>query len=222
MLFKQHIPDNLLFISEGVAVKFTDIRYLRTEKLIFDAFAKLLSEKPYEKITVQDIADEAMINRATFYAHYADKDELQQGIQKQVLQQMSDMIDAAQIATGERVKVKRAEKLLTEFYHGLERNSAIAKIVLRSISQEVMQENFGRLMHEKYDHLLEKLNVIESGEQVPTEFIVAYLTSIFSGTLFWWIKSDFSMPAKELARLVLMLISNGHLTVMGVIIDRED
>ena len=39
---------------------------------------------------------------------------------------------------------------------------------------------------------------------------------------FWWIKSDFSMPAKELARLVLMLISNGHLTVMGVIIDRED
>lgn len=203
-------------------MKFTDIRYLRTEKLIFDAFAKLLSEKPYEKITVQDIADEAMINRATFYAHYADKDDLQQGIQKQVLQQMSDMIDAAQIATGERVKVKRAEKLLTEFYHGLERNSAIAKIVLRSISQEVMQENFGRLMHEKYDHLLEKLNVTESGEQVPTNFIVAYLTSIFSGTLFWWIKSDFSMPAKELARLVLTLISNGHLTVMGVIIDRED
>ena len=47
-------------------MKFTDIRYLRTEKLIFDAFAKLLSENPYEKITVQDIADEAMINRATF------------------------------------------------------------------------------------------------------------------------------------------------------------
>ena len=43
-------------------MKLTDIRYLRTEKLIFDAFAKLLSEKPYEKITVQDIADEAMIN----------------------------------------------------------------------------------------------------------------------------------------------------------------
>ena len=77
MLFKQHIPDNLLFISGGVALKFTDIRYLRTEKLIFDAFAKFLSEKPYEKITVQDIADKAMINRATFYAHYADKDELQ-------------------------------------------------------------------------------------------------------------------------------------------------
>ena len=203
-------------------MKLTDIRYLRTEKLIFDAFAKLLSEKPYEKITVQDIADEAMINRATFYAHYADKDDLQKGIQQQVLEQMSDMIDAAQITNGERVKVKRAEKLLTEFYHGLEKNAAIAKIVLKSISQEVMQEEFGSLVHEKYDLLLAKLNVTESGEQVPTDFVVAYLTSIFTGTLLWWIKSNFSIPAKELARLVLTLVSNGHLTVIGVIIDRED
>ena len=66
------------------------------------------------------------------------------------------------------------------------------------------------------------MNVTESGEQVPTDFIVAYLTSIFTGTLMWWIMSDFSMPAKDLARLVLTLVSNGHLTVMGVIIDRED
>lgn len=163
-----------------------------------------------------------MINRATFYAHYADKDDLQKGIQQQVLEQMSDMIDAAQITNGERVKVKRAEKLLTEFYHGLEKNAAIAKIVLKSISQEVMQEEFGSLVHEKYDHLLAKLNVTESGEQVPTDFVVAYLTSIFTGTLLWWIKSNFSIPAKELARLVLTLVSNGHLTVIGVIIDRED
>ncbi len=38
----------------------------------------------------------------------------------------------------------------------------------------------------------------------------------------WWIQSDFDMPAKELARLVIKLISNGHLTVMGVNINRED
>ena len=42
-------------------MKRTDIRYLRTEKMIFDALTDLLSEKPYDKITVQDIADRAMI-----------------------------------------------------------------------------------------------------------------------------------------------------------------
>ncbi|WP_019323509.1 TetR/AcrR family transcriptional regulator [Streptococcus mutans] len=203
-------------------MKFTDIRYLRTEKLIFDAFVKLLSDKPYEKITIQDIADEAMINRATFYSHYADKDTLQQGIQKQMIEQLSDMIDAAQVTTDDTVKVKKAESLLSHYYHSLEKNPSIAKIVLKNISQEILQNDFSQLLRQKYDHLLTKLNVTESGEPVPTDFIVAYLTSIFVGTLMWWIQSDFDMPAKELARLVIKLISNGHLTVMGVNINRED
>ncbi len=202
-------------------MKFTDIRYLRTEKLIFDAFSKLLSEKDYEKITVQDIADKAMINRATFYAHYADKDELQRGIQKQMLEQMSEMIDAAQVAVGDIVRVKKGEKLLSDFYHSLEKNPPVAQIVVKSIAQEVMQSNFSKLLREKYANLLEKLNVTESGVPVPTDFIVAYLTSIFTGTLTWWIKSGFDMPAKELARLVITLISNGHLTVLGITINRD-
>ena len=202
-------------------MKFTDIRYLRTEKLIFDAFIKLLSQKDYEKITVQDIADGAMINRATFYAHYPDKDTLQQGIQEQLLNQLSDMIDAAQIAIGDTVKVKKAEDLLAKFYHDLEKNPAIAQIAFKSISQEKMQNDFSELLHEKYAHLIAKLNVTESGQSVPTNFIVSYLTSIFTGTLKWWIKSEFDMPSKELARLVIKLISNGHLTVMGVIINRD-
>ena len=202
-------------------MKFTDIRYLRTEKLIFDALISLLSEKSYEKISVQDITGRAMINRATFYAHYADKDQLQAGIQKQLMDQLSDMIDAAQVTSGDTVKVKKAEKLLADFYHGIEKDPAVAKIVSRSISQELVKEKFSQLLQEKYAHLLAKLNVLESGQPVPTDFIVAYLTSIFTGTLYWWLKSDFAMPAKELARLVITLISNGHLTVMGVIINRD-
>lgn len=203
-------------------MKFTDIRYLRTEKLIFDAFTKLLSQKSYDKITIQDIADEAMINRTTFYAHYADKDQLQKGIQEQMMMELSDMIDAAQITKGDTIKVKKAERLLTNFYRTLEKNQAIAKIVLLSISHEILQANFAKLLHDKYADILDKLNVIESGESVPTDFVVAYLTSIFTGTLLWWIKSDFDMSAKDLAHLVITLISNGHLTVMGITINRDE
>ncbi len=54
----------------------TDPRVLRTRKLIADAFQATLAEKGFEELSVQDVADHAGINRATFYAHYADKYDL--------------------------------------------------------------------------------------------------------------------------------------------------
>jgi AcrR family transcriptional regulator len=51
----------------------TDPRVTRTQNLIRDALKALLSEKSFESISVQDIAERATVNRATFYAHFQDK-----------------------------------------------------------------------------------------------------------------------------------------------------
>lgn len=45
----------------------------RTEKSIITAMVSLLQKKPFEKITVGDICDEALINHSTFYRHFNDK-----------------------------------------------------------------------------------------------------------------------------------------------------
>ena len=50
-----------------------DPRIRRTRKLLQDALRKLLEEKEFDKISVQDITEAATVNRATFYAHYDDK-----------------------------------------------------------------------------------------------------------------------------------------------------
>ena len=50
-----------------------DPRIRRTRRLLADALGHLLSEKEFEKISVQDIAEKAAVNRATFYDHYPDK-----------------------------------------------------------------------------------------------------------------------------------------------------
>ena len=52
-------------------VEKTDLRVIKTKKAIRRAFTELMSRKPLEEITVSDVAAEAMINRKTFYAHYA-------------------------------------------------------------------------------------------------------------------------------------------------------
>jgi AcrR family transcriptional regulator len=50
-----------------------DPRVKRTRKLLQDAFMALLAEKSFHAISVQDIAERATLNRATFYAHFEDK-----------------------------------------------------------------------------------------------------------------------------------------------------
>ena len=54
----------------------TDLRIIKTNKILFDALLKLMKKKNFEKIKISDICEEALINRSTFYAHYEDKYEL--------------------------------------------------------------------------------------------------------------------------------------------------
>jgi AcrR family transcriptional regulator len=54
----------------------TDPRIVRSRRMLMDSLLKLLSKKEFEDISVQEIADEATLNRATFYLHYPDKNAL--------------------------------------------------------------------------------------------------------------------------------------------------
>ena len=58
----------------------TDPRILRSRRMLMDSLARLLTKKEFEDISVQEIADEADLNRATFYLHYPDKAALLQSM----------------------------------------------------------------------------------------------------------------------------------------------
>jgi AcrR family transcriptional regulator len=60
------------------ATETTDPRILRSRRMLMDALARLLIKKEFEDISVQEIAEEATLNRATFYLHYPDKNALLQ------------------------------------------------------------------------------------------------------------------------------------------------
>lgn len=53
--------------------KTMDPRVRRTRQLLHDALDRLLETRDFEAISIQEIADAATVNRATFYDHYPDK-----------------------------------------------------------------------------------------------------------------------------------------------------
>ena len=57
----------------GEMTKKEDLRVRKTKKALHEAFLKLLSEKTFEEITINELCALADVRRATFYKHYADK-----------------------------------------------------------------------------------------------------------------------------------------------------
>ncbi|MBP3819963.1 MAG: TetR/AcrR family transcriptional regulator, partial [Butyrivibrio sp.] len=48
----------------------SDRRFQKNKREIRKAYIKLVQEKGYQNVTISDIAQEADINRMTFYSHY--------------------------------------------------------------------------------------------------------------------------------------------------------
>jgi AcrR family transcriptional regulator len=71
-----------------------DPRVRRTRHLLHQALAHLLETKEFEKISVQDIAEAATVNRATFYDHYPDKFAL---LQCMVGERFQELLTARQV-----------------------------------------------------------------------------------------------------------------------------
>ena len=67
-------------LQSGATMEGTDPRIVRSRRMLMDALVKLLDKKEFDDISVQDIADEATLNRATFYLHYPDKNALLQAM----------------------------------------------------------------------------------------------------------------------------------------------
>lgn len=197
-----------------------DLRVKRTRKLITQAFFALLRKKKFEKISIQEIADYAMINRATFYAHYADKQNLYDSLIDDFLIDFVSVLDETNPIEGNNVHVKDIETMLTRFYDFVRENPEITQIIIDKSQDEALITRFLNILNERYVELFAKLEVREQGVKVPNDFVVSYITAILVGTLKWWTTNE-TMKAKDFAHLIIKLISNGHLTVLGVNINRE-
>ena len=53
-----------------------DLRVKKTKMLIKNSFIELAKKIEYQKISIKDLCEKAMINRNTFYLHYQNKDDL--------------------------------------------------------------------------------------------------------------------------------------------------
>lgn len=134
----------------------TDPRIRRTRKLIMDSFIELSARRDFKDITIKDITEEAMINRATFYYHFEDKYDL---LDKALLEVLSVNLDVNYYEKSELneemiVKIFLAitefqASLNTRCYQGYEETiSRIIRDQLEVILYKMLRKKYGAIEDE--------------------------------------------------------------------------
>lgn len=170
----------------------TDLRILKTRKAIKRAFIDLIHKKGYERITIQDIADEAMINRNTFYLHYVDKIDLMEKLCEDSMNQLNVCIHL-EIQHIDEINAALFASILTETFRVIETDHLFFQAML----SENGYPNFS-------NHLKDTMKgIMLAGLEKYTlnhtlDVALEYMTSGLVGVICMWITDAEKQEVSEL------------------------
>lgn len=163
----------------------------RTEKAIQRAFKKLLLNKAFSKITVQDIADESGINRNTFYYHYQDIPTMLKTLVKDDL-----------ISLMEQNKRASYEEDLEVLLYYVRENEQIIKNVYHTARRDI----FDKELLSVIEHYIRKWVITDEMSKSLSEeeknAMIEFCRSLYFGLFISWISAK--NPSVEEFRKILI------------------
>lgn len=167
-----------------------------TKRALEESLKHLLLQKPLNKITINDIAEDCGINRMTFYYHFKDIYDLIE---------WSCLEDAQKALAGKKTYDTWQEGFL-HIFEAVKENKPFVMNVYRSVSREQI-ENY--LFSLTYDLLLGVVNEQAEGMSVRDEdkaLIANVYKYAFVGLMLEWIKGDMKEePKRIIDRLTLVI-----------------
>lgn len=172
----------------------TDRRVRRTRELLRNAFASLIHEKGYDRVTVQDILDRADVGRSTFYAHYRDKEDLLRSGFEEVHAALAAEQGAAerQAARGTTflqplVAVFQHVEGYREFWGPTSRSGG------HDLIARVLQEGIDDLVRAHFRAQFPSADP----DQLEIDAAMRFVASACMGVLMWWLDNDVPWSADE-------------------------
>ena len=166
-----------------------DRRQKKTRQAVYDAFIRLLENKAYSNITVQEIIDEANIGRSTFYSHFETKDELLKALCTEIF----DHVFSDNLSQESTHDFSAADKdiryEITHILYHLQDNAGYIKRILSCESGEIFMRYFKEYLNVVFDDALN-----QSISDIPRDYIMNHMVCDFAETVRWWMKHSSYSP----------------------------
>ena len=180
----------------------------KTKQLIQNKFMQILENKPFDSITVGDIAKYAQINRGTFYLHYQDKFDLLDKIEQQLFEDLGNHIDELQTHYASKDSFEKGqEQLAAALFSSIKMHAPILKILLNNHGRAGFHIRFRDAFTVKVRLNLEKNERFNKNLNVPMEYFLAFITSAFLGLIEQWVQNGLDKTPEEMTTLYIDIIS---------------
>jgi probable dihydroxyacetone kinase regulator len=172
-----------------------------TKRALEASLKNLLKQKPLDKITINDIAEDCGINRMTFYYHFKDIYDLIE---------WSCVEDATKALEGKKTYDTWQQGFLQIFQAVIE-NKPFIMNVYRSVSREQVETYLYKLTYDLMIGVVEEMSSNMAVKDGDKKFIADFYKYAFVGLMLDWIKNDMKEDPQVLIERLQCLV-HGNIT----------
>ena len=181
-----------------------DLRVIKTKKALSKAFLKLLSEKSFEDITVNELCERADIRRATFYKHFTDKFQYLASFTRSLRNNFDSLIWKSD-------KPGATAAYYTEYVNRIilfvKEHRRVVENILNSGAMPTMisviiEQNYAATLERLRDSFGAGMQAVSSAETTAAMFSGGITAAIYA-----WIIDGMKKPAGELAEEINAIIT---------------
>ncbi|MBB3110148.1 AcrR family transcriptional regulator [Paenibacillus phyllosphaerae] len=179
-----------------------DRRIKKNQAAIMHAFLQLIAKKDFEKITINEIAELADVNRGTVYSHYAVLDKCVEN-QLNHLMECCYSIDAAGPFPSKAPLLRTIQEI--------ENNALLYKTLLDMKDVPSFRTHLSRMIH---NQLMEHLKADSAGLDELGKLIFAqFMSSAIVGVIEWWFNASMPCSAEELTERLWSLLEANRMNL---------
>ena len=185
-----------------------DLRVIKTRSLIRDAFVKLMDEKKFRNITVNDIAESAMINRSTFYLHYTDKYDLLQKTVDEAIENILRSVEPQEHIVNGEPDYESFLKNLRDILKTQENDALLYKIILNDNEMLGSSRRFENALKDKLD------TCFPIQLSISRDLCLELVSSLYVSAIRWWLNNDMKYSSSFLAKELVEFFKSGSNVVL--------
>src|SRR5512135_1559032 len=155
-----------------------DPRVVRTRQMLRDALVELIEEKGFDALTVQDITDRAELNRATFYLHYRDRQDLLENSLRDAIDELMADLGTSADEQGQLVSDESPRPITAVFEH-VAQHAHFYRVMLSAEGVPAFSAGVRDYMAEVTLRWLAALQPLSHQSRVPLEIV--------ANSLRWWL-----------------------------------